>query len=566
MKEVSLEQTISRSDKLNRSPILENNIVCVLIIISVSCLLRLLFSQGFVGSDDSAIINPALAVLKTGLYIPTSHYDARLGLVLPLSLMYGVFGTGLLQTMILPILYSVGLALLVFLSCRKIEMSGGYSLLAAMIPAVMPIGVLFGASNYPEVPFAFFAALAIYVMTCLITSEHTKLKEAKLLALLFLALFVLHLIKIEVIFVAMAFGFGFLILKRFKLFLIMVVFTFGLFIVEDILIYSYDGFELFSRLNMVTGNSVKMSVNADFSHTQPWIFAKSMFVTFYNFGLFFYFTVAALIWTVIRWKKIHPVVLLCAISTIFFFIWLQFGMTPKNLIHFLTTGELKNKSQLPRYLFMLVPFAAIVVAYWLQNMQWQAFKLKGLALLALVGSMLAFIPLNEISYEHIKAYQQAPAKLQGLQIKTVYADRATFSYFESIQQLGEIADMTIKPLVHHNIHKGITRPNQELLEKGGYILVNKNRYLYHNRRYNVNYPRIESLNSLGEPKVLVSNPSSFASYAILNTISWGVTTVLGENNALSEKVLGTVNESLDSEDLVLYYVSPENAKKLEYMQ
>jgi hypothetical protein len=97
-------------------------------------------------------------------------------------------------------------------------------------------------------------------------------------------------------------------------------------------------------------------------------------------------------------------------------------------------------------------------------------------------------------------------------------------------------------------------------------LINKNRYLYHNRRYNVNYPKIESLNALAEPNVLVSNPSSFASYAILNTISWGVTTLLGENNALSEKVLGTVNESLDSEDLILYYVSPENAKKLEYMQ
>lgn len=561
-----MEEIDSRSHTNNRPRVFENNIVCVVIIVSVCLFLRLLFSQGFVGSDDSAIINPALAVLDSGLYIPTSHYDARLGLVLPLSLMYSIFGTGLLQTMLLPIMYSIGLALLVFFSCRKIGMSGSYALIAAMIPTVMPIGVLFGASNYPEVPFAFFAALAIYVLACLLTSQHQKSKELWLLISLFLSLFVLHLIKIEVIFVAMAFGFGFLILKQYKLFLIMVVFTFGLFIVEDILIYSYDGFELFSRLNMVTGNSVKMSVNADFSHTQPWIFAKSMFITFYNFGVFFYFAVAALVWSAIRWKKIHPVVLLCAISTLFFFIWLQFGMTPKNLVHFLTTGELKNKSQLPRYLFMLVPFAAIVVAYWLENMQWSAFKVKGLALLALLGSMLAFIPLNEISYEHIKAYQQAPEKLQKLQVKTVYADRATFSYFESIQQLGEISEMTIKPLVHHNIHKGITAPNQELLANGGYILINKNRYLYHNRRYNVNYPKIESLNALAEPNVLVSNPSSFASYAILNTISWGVTTLLGENNALSEKVLGTVNESLDSEDLILYYVSPENAKKLEYMQ
>lgn len=561
-----MEETISGTHKHNSSPFFENNLFCALIIIFVCLFFRLLFSQGFVGSDDSAIINPALAVLESGLYIPTSHYDARLGLVLPLSLMYTVFGTGLLQTFLLPIMYSVGLALLVFFSCRKISMSGSYSLLAALIPAVMPIGVLFGASNYPEVPFAFFASLAIYVVACLTTLREEKSRQKWLLVSLFLSMFILHLIKIEVLFVAMAFGFGFLLLKQYKLLLIMVVFTFGLFIVEDILIYSYDGFQFFSRLNMVTGNSVKMSVNADFSHTQSWIFAKSMFVTFYNFGLFFYFATAALIWSAIRWKIIHPLILLCAISTLFFFIWLQFGMTPKNLVHFLTTGELKNKSQLPRYLFMLVPFAAIVVAYWLENMQWRVLKLKGLALLALLGSMLAFIPLNEISYEHIKAYQQAVPKLQELKIKTVYADRATSSYFESIQQLGEIPEMIIKPLVHHNIHKGITDPNQELLDSGGYILVNKNRYLYHNRRYNVNYPTLESLHSLGEPKVLVSNPSSFASYAILHTISWGLTTLLGENNALSEKVLGTVNESLDSEDLILYYVSPENAKKLEYMQ
>lgn len=545
---------------------IESNLVNAALLAFICLLFRVLFSQGFVGSDDSAIINPALAVLESGLYIPTSHYDARLGLVLPLSAVYMLFGTGLLQTMLLPIFYAIGTSLLIFFTCKKIGMSSGYSFFAGLIPAIMPIGVLFGASNYPEVPFAFFAAIAMYLLACIQHQSRSDSHQRWLLAGLFLTLFVLHLIKIEVLFVAMAFGCGFLLLKQYKLLAIMVLFTLGLFVVEDVLIYSYDGFQLFSRLNMVTGGSVKMSVNADFSHTQSWIFAKSMFVTFYNFGLFFYFALAALVWSVIKWKKLPTVVLLCTIASLFFFVWLQFGMTPKNLVHFLTTGELKNKSQLPRYLFMLIPFASIVVAYWLANTEWRWPKLKSVAVVMLVGSMVGFIPLNEISYEHIKAYQQAPSKLQGMKVTTIYADRATFSYFESIQQLGEISEMTIKPLVLHNIHTGVTLPNQELMESGGYVLVNKNRYLYHNRRYKVNYPTIESLNALGEPKVLVSNPSSFASYGILNIISWGVTTILGQDNALSEKVLGTVNESLDDEDLVLYYVTPENAKNLEYMQ
>lgn len=528
-------------------------------------LLRVFFAQGFVGSDDSAIIEPAIRVLEQGFYMPSSHYDARLGLVLPLSFAFSLFGVGLVQATLVSLFYSAGISLIVYIICRRIQVSQFYSAVAALTTVIMPLGVLFGSSNYPEIPFAFYSALSLLFVVLAIQNEKPSLAKWLLLGI-FVSLFVAYMIKIEAVFVSIAYGMCFVLLRQFKMAIVLAAFTLGFFILEDIIVYSYDGFSLFNRLDMVTGSSVKMSVNAAFSHTQPWIFAKSMFVTFYNFGLHFYFVLAALVWAAINWKNLSPAVLISIFSFLIFFFWLQFGMTPKNLIHFLTTGELRNKSQLPRYLFMLVPFTAVLVGFWLDKISFVSEKVKLLLPVGLIGSMFVFIPMNEISYEHIKAYQQAPAKLKELGVKTIYADRATESYFSSIKEMGEIDGLDIKPLVIHDIHTGTTSRNPEFESKGGYVLINKNRYLYHNRRYKVKYPELQSLKDNGEQNVIVSNPSSVLSYSILELISWGVKLVLGTENGLSQKVLGTVNESLDSEDLVLYYVKPENVVNLEYMQ
>jgi hypothetical protein len=171
--------------------------VFTLVVISIAFRFSQLY--GFLGTDDSVISSNALRIIQDGMYLPISHYDSRLGLILPLAAIYSIFGIGELQTTILPLFYSGLLPAIIYLTCRELKLTQVNSFLAALVSAVLPIGIAFGSSNYPEIPFACMISLGLFfILKAKDTTDNASNKKFyyAYLLLTFLSFFHAYLIKI----------------------------------------------------------------------------------------------------------------------------------------------------------------------------------------------------------------------------------------------------------------------------------------------------------------------------------------------------------------------------------
>ncbi|MCM2681478.1 phospholipid carrier-dependent glycosyltransferase [Echinimonas agarilytica] len=528
--------------------------------------LRSTYALGFAGSDDAVIITNAIRLLNEGMYLPTGHYNARFGMIMPIAGVFSVFGIGLQQISLLPIALSVGITTVCYLTARRIGLSLSFALFAAAMTTLMPVFVQYGASNYPEIYFAFWVAVSFFILVCAIHNKDRNSLSPLILGLLFMSLFFAYMVKIEAVFICFGYAFAFALLKRWKDMAWVLLFVLLFFLYEDILVYYSETGKFFNRADMVTAKSTKMAVNKAYGHAELWTYLKAMFVTFYNFGLYFYFVVAAVIGLLLQKKKLPAVIIIALVSSAIFYGWLQFGTSPKGLIKFLTTGKLNNKSQLARYLIMIAPFCSIFVAYFLAQISYSSKFKQYFPQAILVLSMVAFLPLNDIGNEVGLTYQQAVKKLSDQpDIKVVYTDRATYTYLRSVQQFGELEHLSVQPIVHHNMQSGRSKVNPDFIWAGGYALIHKNRYLYHNRRYKVQYPTLESMAINGDKQILVANPASSISYGILNTIKQVVILLGLEQNYIGQKVVHTADEALDPEDMLLIDVNREHTDRLTYL-
>jgi hypothetical protein len=529
--------------------------------------LRMVFFYGFLGTDDSVITSMAIKIVEQGMYIPESHYDSRLGLILPVAFVFKIFGIGAMQAAIFPLVCALGLSLVTYLTCRKSGMVVYFATVAALIPAVIPIAVQFGTSIYPEVPFAFFIAISVLVVvnrTC--NAAPAKLNYKDYL-ILFLSLFFAYLVKIEAVFIIGAYFLFFLYLKHFKQALLIITFPVLFMLAEDLLFYSQAmDFNFFNRLDILTSGQSATKMGTSHSAKQLWVYPKSMLITFYNFGLHFHFLLAAFLWfVVVRPRKDRHIIVLLSLCSIGFMLWLQFGGTPKALIRFLTTGVLNTKTHLDRYLVMILPFSPILIALFLANTNWLKSKFsRHFTVATLLGSMLVLLPLNDISQEYAIGYKSAAAILEKKQPSEIYCDRATCSYFNKLKQLGELEGFTFTNIVSHVSRTGKSSKNSEFEQYGGYVLINKNRYLYYHRRYLISYPTLASLENLGEKTTIVSNPASWLSYVYLRSIN-ALLSIAPPDNFITQKVQTTIDEALDPDDIMLIKISAENAKMLEYL-
>jgi hypothetical protein len=532
----------------------------------LSCIIvRLFFFYGFLGTDDSVITSKAIKIIEDGLYVPSSHYDSRFGLILPVAAFFNLFNTGIAQTTIFPFVCSIGLTVCTYIICRKSNISKEYSVFGALIPTLMPISVLFGTSIYPEIPFAFFVSLSLLILVSFVNKRESQNINVLALTGLFITLFIAYMIKIEAVFIIGGYFLFFIFIKRFKLAFIILAFPLLFMLLEDILFFADSG--ILSRVDILTSGKSSMKTNASHGGGQLWVFPKSMFITFYNFGLHFYFLLASFIWFFLNRKSIHQkLIVLLTIPCLVFLLWLQFGGTPKSLIRFLTTGVLITKSHLDRYLIMVLPFSSVIIAYFVYHSTWfNKKRLRPLAAFGLIASMLIMLPLNDISQEYALSYASAAKYLKQQPPKDIYCDRATCTYFNKLKELGELNEYKFTNVVNHENKTGITTPNEEFAKEGGLVLINKNRYLYYHRRYTISYPTLESLNQLGEKTVIVSNPGSSISYIYLYSIK-SLLELTKIDNFIVNKIINTINEATDVDDVFLIHVSAENVKHLEYLE
>jgi 4-amino-4-deoxy-L-arabinose transferase-like glycosyltransferase len=147
---------------LPRSRITDRGVtITVLVgITSLALLLRIINFQGFLGGDDSTYIRDA-RLLAQGHFIPGSNqWDVRLGIIAPTALALRLFGLHQWSIVLYPLCLSLlSLPLIYFLGkafcCRQV------GLLAALLLACFPQDIFYATSVYPDLPGAFWGALAV---------------------------------------------------------------------------------------------------------------------------------------------------------------------------------------------------------------------------------------------------------------------------------------------------------------------------------------------------------------------------------------------------------------------
>jgi 4-amino-4-deoxy-L-arabinose transferase-like glycosyltransferase len=133
----------------------------VLIILALGISLRLLSFTGLIGSDD-LIYNKAAYNITAGQDFALGNPGQnRLGLLLPLAVMFRLWGVNEVSSSLVTLIPSLLLILLTFFAARHFFGSeAGY--IAALLQAVYPMDVVYATTLYPDIPVALFSGLGIY--------------------------------------------------------------------------------------------------------------------------------------------------------------------------------------------------------------------------------------------------------------------------------------------------------------------------------------------------------------------------------------------------------------------
>jgi 4-amino-4-deoxy-L-arabinose transferase-like glycosyltransferase len=135
------------------------------LILGVATLLRVHFFTGYTAYDDGIYIQRAFDLSLGRLDAPTTHWAARVGLVVPTAIAYRLFGFSPATTVAFPFLCSLASILVAGEIGRRLY--GVHAgLIAAFLFAVLPMDVLFATMLFPTAPVLLFAggALCAFVL------------------------------------------------------------------------------------------------------------------------------------------------------------------------------------------------------------------------------------------------------------------------------------------------------------------------------------------------------------------------------------------------------------------
>ena len=297
--------------------------------------LRLAFMGGIMGSDDLSLASLALRLLDDGWRLPLGHYEARMGLILPLAGIFSIFGVGIAQLVAIPFLASLLGLLFAFLIGRRL-FGPSVGLVAAAALAIYPMDIEFAGLYFPDLIVG--VALAGAFLAALRGSDRPQDWWYGLIGGAAWAF--AYFVKIDVVFfglvLALGWALGFI---RFRVLLAIAATTGGIVLAELLAYWIAAGNPLY-RVNLehVAANEM---LAAGHDYRDILTYPRTMFLNFQNSGLLFYFLIPSLILAVRRRDK--PALLMAGWLLILLG-WLMFGVDPFG-------GSFRLKPQLERYLW-----------------------------------------------------------------------------------------------------------------------------------------------------------------------------------------------------------------------
>lgn len=434
-------------------------------ILLFALVIRIIFFQG-VGTSD-ALLNTLYANdISKGIFPSNENQaNARIGLLIPVSMLYSIFGVNNLSSGVLPLIISLLGILLIFLF-GKMLFSEKTGLIAAFLLAVFPLDVLYATRFMSDLPSAVFSAFSVYLF--LRAEKEQKLKALFLYAFSGISFGIAFSIR-EMAVLTLLFYIGYIIYNR-KIRLAYAAISIGFLSIFALELYFFavhtgNPFYRFSSLSSYYSDAVKFHnfygrlSFPNFFLAYPYIIFSDM-----QLGYFYAFIALAIIYCLVNRKK-ETNLLIVWIMLIYFY--LNFGSSS------LTSYE--PFLAVSRYLHYISIPSLLLLANFLSEEE----KLIKKFLLPFVLSLLFFtsiIAIYDDNYRHSldnlrDAYNYA-TKLD----KTIYTDYRTiraFNFFsgydknlhlkdldENSENIGNIKDAYV--IINHEMIKNLKSSNAKL--------------------------------------------------------------------------------------------------------
>lgn len=456
--------------------------------------LRVIFFTGINGSDDVSIAMWSIKILSDGFYVPASHYASRIGLVYPQALVFALFGVGEWQMGVLPMLFSFGGLMLVFLIGKHY---GGWTvgLLAMLVLTAFPLDLVFSSQMMPDLPLGTVMGLTFYLLLL------AEKKQSRLIALLAgLAWGWAYLIKIEAGFFCCVL-LGLLCVRQVSLrTAILCALSVGAVVLTEHLIYFIGSGDLLLRIHLAAFQGGGQ-VTREYSAEQLWVFPKAWFLTPYYFGTHYYLMFLAIGFLALR-RRVDLAPL--TIWVIVYLLWLQFGGNP-------LADTFRVKSHLARYCNMINIPMAVLTASATKEISGLGARLSAYAAtLALVVVGIMLMPFNALNAERQIATKKLLDFVKKENLHPLYLDRTSYSI--AIIYLYDAAN---KGWLHQlQKHNSQTMETAILGEEqvSGYLLINRGFVDYQYDRYRVAKVKPEDYRRRFRIYRVVSNPAPKVSY------------------------------------------------------
>jgi hypothetical protein len=131
-------------------------------VVLVALGIRLIWFQGVGTSDTLMNVQYAYDIHNGDFPTNGNQANSRLGLLIPVSVLYGVFGVSELSSALYPLALSLLGVVLIFLF-GKLLFNEKIGLIAAALLAIYPLDVLYATRLMSDVPSAVFGALSVYL-------------------------------------------------------------------------------------------------------------------------------------------------------------------------------------------------------------------------------------------------------------------------------------------------------------------------------------------------------------------------------------------------------------------
>lgn len=330
--------------------------ICFGLMLIISFIIRLACFTGLIASDDLGYSHYA-QLIASGKYIPElHHYAIRYGLLVPVSIIYRIFGVSEWTTIILPLFLStLSVSLLMAISLR-LSSNLRVALISGILFATFPLQLRFATILVPETIAEFYVLIGILIYL------HPKTRKSLLLGMasgFFLG--IAYLTKELALFITFALILDAVIKRQWRQSFYV---GFGLAIVlilENTYYLAMSGDLMFRQHAMIHHNLSPSAIeaNQDIYYRLLKSYPRKLFIPNIDFGLHSIFCFILLIPALLKLKANKQKAVLLSLWLLFPGLYLNFGTS--NLSHYFVLPAYS------RYMELVFPPLFILSAIFLER-------------------------------------------------------------------------------------------------------------------------------------------------------------------------------------------------------